>query len=76
MTKAPSRVLSTVLACVIAAGVSFTAATPAKAADPVVYFVGGVIAYAVVRSLAQQKPAYTVIARYCEDTKTGLYHKC
>ena len=76
MTKTPSRVLSTALACVIAAGVSFTAASPAKAADPAVYFVGGVIAYAVVRSLAKKKPAYTVIARYCEDKKTGLYHDC
>lgn len=76
MTKLPSRVLSTVLACVIAAGVSVTAASPAKAADPVVYFVGGVIAYAVVRSMAKKKPAYTVVARYCENKKTGLYTRC
>lgn len=75
MTKTPSRVLSTALACVIAAGVSFTAASPAKA-DPAVYFVGGVIAYAVVRSLAKKKPAYTVLARACEDKKTGLYYDC
>lgn len=74
-----SRILSTVTACALAAGMTLSTATPARATDPVVWWVvGGLVTLGILAhgTRTAHAPTHTVIARYCENPKTGLYHKC
>jgi hypothetical protein len=74
VTRLTSRGAAVLGACAVAS--MLTISVPSKAsADAGAYAVGLTLAYIVWRG-GKKKPAYTVIARYCEDTKTGLYHKC
>lgn len=77
-----SRTVAFVSACAVAGVMSFGSATPARAADPVLLKgLAALVAAGVVVKVAskKRKPAkqkYEVIARYCENWKTGLYHRC
>ncbi len=76
-----SRLLTVATVCALAAGLTLGSATQARASDPATAAVASLLIWGV---LAQQprhkchKPCSrsNVIARYCENPKTGLYHRC
>ncbi len=75
-----SRLLTAITVCALAAGVTLSSASQARASDPASAVVAGLIVWAVA---AQKKSRYhksctksRVIARYCENKKTGLYYRC
>lgn len=57
----------------LAAGLSMTAPTQAKA-DATALAAGAVLVAIVLKGA--KKPKHKVIARYCHSHKTGLYHSC
>ncbi len=74
-----SRTVAVVSACAVAGVMSFGSATPARAADPVLLKgLAALVAAGVIVKVASKPkaPKYEVIARYCENRKTGLYHRC
>lgn len=81
LSRVTKRVATGLSVFALAAGLTMTVPTQAKATDwatIAVVAVGvtlvGIVAGGATRAPA--KPAYTVIARYCENKHTGLYHRC
>lgn len=74
-TRLAARGATTLSICALAGGLVLTAPTQAKAADWATVAVGAAI-LGIVLGGAKKKPKYKVIARYCENPKTGLYCKC
>ncbi|MCC5955765.1 MAG: hypothetical protein JJU07_06655 [Natronohydrobacter sp.] len=75
MTRLATRGAATLSICALVGGLAMTAPTQAKASEWIAVAVGATIV-GIVLGGAKKKPEYRVIARYCENPKTGLYHKC
>jgi hypothetical protein len=70
-----TRSTATLCVCAIAGGLVVSTPTQAKATDWATIAVGAAL-IGIVFGGVTKKPKYTVIARYCENSKTGLYHQC
>ncbi|MFU8897477.1 MAG: hypothetical protein ACNA7L_01160 [Roseinatronobacter sp.] len=75
LTRLATRGATTLSVCALVGGLAITAPTQAKASEWVAVAVGAAIV-GIVLGGGKKHPEYTVIARYCENPKTGLYHKC
>lgn len=75
-TRLAARGAATLSICALVGGLVLTAPTQAKATDWVSVAVGATLLGIVLGGGTKKKPKYTVIARYCENPKTGLYYKC
>ena len=76
VSKLASRIVGGASVCVLAMGMVVSTTAPARAIDPIV---GKVVLGFIVLSAAAKataKPRYTVVARLCENKKTGLYDHC
>ncbi len=70
-----TRVLAGASVCVLAAGVTISTPTAAKA-DAWAAGAVGAIMLGIIAGARKPAPTHTVIARYCKSHATGLYHKC
>ncbi|MCC5967886.1 MAG: hypothetical protein JJU24_17355 [Natronohydrobacter sp.] len=75
ITRLAARGAATLSICALVGGLVITTPTQAKASEWLAVAVGAAM-LGIVLGGAKKKPKYTVIARYCENPKTGLYHKC
>lgn len=75
VSRLTSRGVVTLSACALATMLTATVPSKANAEAWAAAAVGAALA-AIIYKGGKKKPAYTVIARYCENPKTGLYYKC
>lgn len=76
VTRLTSRGTAVLGACAVASMLTVSVPTKANADYAIAAALGVTLGLIVLGGGTKKKPTYTVIARYCEDPKTGLYHQC
>ncbi|WP_071797812.1 hypothetical protein [Natronohydrobacter thiooxidans] len=78
LTRLAARGAASLSICALVGALVVTTPTQVKASEWLAVAVGAAMLGIVLGggAKAPKKPEYKVIARLCENPKTGLYHKC
>jgi hypothetical protein len=78
LTRLATRGAASLSICALVGALVVTTPTQAKASEWLAVAVGVTMLGIVLGggAKAPKKPKYRVIARLCENPRTGLYHKC